>query len=51
MENSDSVRTIFRSGVRDLWPGIIIVNSLTCVQVYGLEMQCNMIKEFICSYL
>jgi len=51
LENSDSVGTIFRLGVSELGPGMITVNSLTCVQVYGLEMQGNVITEFICRYL
>jgi hypothetical protein len=51
MENSGSVGTIFRSALLGLRPGMIIVNSLTYVQVYGLKMQGNVIKEFICRYL
>ena len=51
MENSGSVRTIFRSAVLGLRPGMIVVNSVTCVQVYALEMQGNVIKEFICRNL
>jgi len=47
MENSGSVGTIFHSGVRGLWPGMIILNSLTCVKVHGLEMQGGLLKEFI----
>jgi hypothetical protein len=43
--------TIFLLGVRGLGPGMIIVNSLTYVQVYGLEMQGDVIKELICRYL
>lgn len=51
MENSGSVGIIFLSAQRGLRPGMIIVNSLTCVQVYGLEMQGNVKKELICRYL